>query len=333
MEQKPLVSIVTPCHNSSAFIHRLLDSIIEQTYPRIEMITVDNDSKDNTAEIIHSYMPKFQERGYTLIYIHQEDLGPSAGIQTGIRHIQGDYLVMPDSDDWYAKSTSIEIFVNKFEDLPDYYAVLRSQMQLINEQDMSPMEIIYKGFPEDDPGTLFVDCLYGQNGYNFAPINYMVKVSKFKEMTGLEIFNAYNTGQQRQICLPLYYKYKAWTIADVLVCYLVRSNSVSHGDYAKYSTQKKLYNQSPEYIDSILSCIDVMPEHKRMHYRNSFLQMQTIFILKMAISSGNKDDISTYLDNYAKYGGNSKKLLFSLKKEKLIARIKAMIYKILFFWK
>ena len=46
------VSIITPCHNSEKFIHRLLDSILMQSYQEIEMITVDNDSKDNTRKLI-----------------------------------------------------------------------------------------------------------------------------------------------------------------------------------------------------------------------------------------------------------------------------------------
>ena len=190
MEKNPLVSVVTPCHNSAAFIHRLLDSLLNQTYPRIEMIAVDNDSKDNTAEIIQSYIPKFEAKGYSLTYIYEADLGPSTGVQNGIRHIKGDYLVMPDSDDWYAHEKSIETFIRKFQELPDNYAIIRSQLQYINEENMQPMGLVYKNFPEDDPGTLFEDCLFAKNGYNFAPIDYMVKVSKFREMTNMEKENS-----------------------------------------------------------------------------------------------------------------------------------------------
>lgn len=303
MEKTPLVSIVTPCHNSAAFIHRLLDSILDQTFPSIEMITVDNDSTDDTAKIIRNYIPKFEKKGYSLTYIHEDDLGPSTGVQNGIRHIKGDYLVMPDSDDWYAKPISIETFVKKFEELPDNYAIIRSQLQFIDEKNMQPIGLAYNSFPEDDPGTLFEDCLFAKNGYNFAPIDYMVKVSKFREMTGLEIYNAYNIGQQRQICLPLYYKYKAWTIAEPLVCYLVRSNSVSHGDYAKYHVKKELYKKDPEYIDSILSTIDSMPNEQKLNYRKAFLRMRAGDLLKLAVHNGERGDYKSYLKDYRENGG------------------------------
>ena len=304
MEKKPLVSVIIPCHNSSAYLFRLMDSLLSQTYPEMEVYTIDNDSKDNTAEIIKDYIPKFKERGYSCHYIHQDDLGPSAAMQTGFKYIKGDYLVMPDSDDFYSKSTSIETYINKFLSLPEDYAIIRSQLQFINEDNMMPMKIVYEGFPEDDPGTLFEDCLFGRNGYNYAPIDYMVKVSALREMTGLSIYNAYNTGQQRQVCLPLYYKYKAWTIPEPLACYLVRKNSISHGDYSKLPTQLQLYNNAPNYIDSIFSTIASMPEVERKRYRNEFLKIQCRRMCFMAHAYGQSKDLKVLLDDYNNYGGN-----------------------------
>lgn len=328
MEKNPLVSVVTPCHNSAAFIHRLFDSLLNQTYPRIEMITVDNDSKDNTAEVIQNYIPKFAAKGYSLTYIHEGDLGPSTGVQNGIRHIKGDYLVMPDSDDWYAHEKSIETFIRKFQELPDNYAIIRSQLQFINEENLQPLGLAYESFPEDDPGTLFEDCLFAKNGYNFAPIDYMVKVSKFREMTNMEFYNAYNMGQQRQICLPLYYKYKAWTIAEPLVCYLVRSNSVSHGDYAKYHVKKELYKKAPEYIDSIFSTIDTMPESQKQNYRKAYLRMRAEALLNLAMINGKNKDYHLYLKDYKTNGGAAIWLFLNTYRNVLLYRAKRTIKRI-----
>lgn len=308
MEKEGLVSIVTPCHNSSNFVYRLLDSVLEQTYQKIQMVAVDNDSQDETAKIIKSYIPKFEKRGYTLQYVHQDDLGPSAGIQTGLRYIKGDYLFMPDSDDWYAEPRSIEKFVQKFEELPDNYAVIRCQQSFINEETMKPMGISYQNATEDDPGTLFEDCLFGRNGYNYAPINYAVKVSALRKETGLNIYNAYNTGQQRQICLPLYYKYKTWTILEPLVCYLVRKNSVSHGDYAKFPSQLQLYKNSSSYIDSIFRCIDTMPNDIKEAYRMEFLKRYAEKMCFMAVRCQKKEELEMFLNDYAQYGGNRLKM-------------------------
>lgn len=311
MEKKPLVSVIIPCHNSSAYIFRLLDSLLSQTYPNMEIYAVDNDSKDDTADIIKGYIPKFEEKGYSAYYIYQDDLGPSAAMQTGFKYIKGDYLIMPDSDDWYSKPTSVESFIDKFLSLPDEYAIIRTQLQLINEENMQPIRIVYEGFPADDPGTLFEDCLFGKNGYNYAPIDYMVKVSALREMTGMKIYNAYNTGQQRQICCPLYYKYKAWTINEPLVCYLVRNNSVSHGEYAKYETQRKLYNNNIPYIDSILDCIDTMPDDKRLFYRKNFLMQQAEIMLCKALHYKKFEDVKKYESDFLENGGNKYKVFLA----------------------
>lgn len=311
MEKKPLVSVIIPCHNSSAYLFRLLDSLLSQTYPNMEIYAVDNDSKDDTADIIKGYIPKFEEKGYSAYYIHQDDLGPSAAMQTGFKYIKGDYLIMPDSDDWYSKPTSVESFIDKFLSLPDEYAIIRTQLQLINEEDMQPIRIVYEGFPVDDPGTLFEDCLLGKNGYNYAPIDYMVKVSALREMTGMKIYNAYNTGQQRQICLPLYYRYKAWTIAEPLACYLVRKNSISHGDYAKYETRKKLHKGRLFYITSIINSIKSMPEKDRQRYTNLFMQGSAKEMLYQA-DDNDRDDLKLYINEYVKFGGNRYKILYDL---------------------
>mgnify|MGYP000809890620 FL=1 len=67
---KPLVSVLTPCYNTGRYIHRLLDSVIMQDYPRIQMIVVDDGSTDGSADIIKSYVPLFHGKGYlSLIHI------------------------------------------------------------------------------------------------------------------------------------------------------------------------------------------------------------------------------------------------------------------------
>ena len=322
MEKKPLVSVIIPCHNSSAYIFRLLDSLLSQTYPNMEIYAVDNDSKDNTADIIKNYIPKFEEKGYSAYYIHQDDLGPSAAMQTGFKYIKGDYLIMPDSDDWYSSPTSIETYIDKFLSLPDEYAIIRSQLQFINEEDMQSFRIVYENYPEDDPGTLFEDCLLGKNGYNYAPIDYMVKISALREMTGMKIFNAYNTGQQRQICLPLYYKYKAWTLAKPLACYFVRKNSISHGDYAKFKTQARLYSQCEDYINTIFDTIACMPTEDRKKYHDAFMRNQA---LRMALKAVDADESPcNYIRDYRKYGGNAASVYMDILK-RIIRKYKQSI--------
>lgn len=63
MIKQGLVSIITPCYNGEKLIHRLLDSILSQDYPSIEMIIVDDGSKDKTHDVIENYINKFKQKG------------------------------------------------------------------------------------------------------------------------------------------------------------------------------------------------------------------------------------------------------------------------------
>ena len=107
MNNKGLVSLLTPCYNAGHLIGRLLDSVLSQTYPRVEMVVIDDGSTDCSAEIINSYVQKFSARGYSLQYYYQPNSGQSVAIRNGLRIITGEYLAWPDSDDFYATSDAI----------------------------------------------------------------------------------------------------------------------------------------------------------------------------------------------------------------------------------
>ena len=95
----PLVSIMTPCYNGESYVGRYLDSVLAQTYDNIEVAIVDDGSTDNTAAIIKSYIPKFEAKGYKLIYQHQENGGAASAINTAMQVVTGDFIMWFDSDD------------------------------------------------------------------------------------------------------------------------------------------------------------------------------------------------------------------------------------------
>jgi cellulose synthase/poly-beta-1,6-N-acetylglucosamine synthase-like glycosyltransferase len=84
----PLVSVIVPTYNSAQFIEACLKSIKEQTYKNIELIVVDNNSKDNTKELAHKYTDKVFNKGPER----------SAQRNYGISESTGEYVVIIDSD-------------------------------------------------------------------------------------------------------------------------------------------------------------------------------------------------------------------------------------------
>ncbi len=95
-EQQPLVSVIIPAYQAAGRIRETLDSVFAQTYPNVEVVLVNDGSPDTEAleEAIRSY-------GERLIYIRQENRGPSGARNTAIRAARGKYIACLDSDDIY----------------------------------------------------------------------------------------------------------------------------------------------------------------------------------------------------------------------------------------
>ena len=116
---KPLVSIITPCYNGEAFLKRYFESILNQTYPNLELIFINDGSTDRTEEIALSYRERLEKRGITYIYEKQENAGQAAALNRGLKLFKGEYLTWPDSDDVMTKD-SIEKKVHFLEKNPKY---------------------------------------------------------------------------------------------------------------------------------------------------------------------------------------------------------------------
>jgi glycosyltransferase involved in cell wall biosynthesis len=93
---KPLVSILISAYNAEEWIGETLESAVAQSWPRKEIIVVDDGSTDSTAEVVR----RFVSRGVTIITT--ENAGLSAGQNCAYRHCQGDYIQFLDADDLLA---------------------------------------------------------------------------------------------------------------------------------------------------------------------------------------------------------------------------------------
>ncbi len=96
-------------YNVAEFLQECLDSVIQQTYPNIEIICVNDGSTDNSLDILKRYSQKFNH----LQIINQANAGLSAARNTGIRHAKGDYVFFLDSDDFLYDCNVIETMVNE----------------------------------------------------------------------------------------------------------------------------------------------------------------------------------------------------------------------------
>ena len=83
--KKSLVSIVTPCYNGELYLDRFFQSVLNQTYPALELVFVNDGSTDGTEAVVDRYRPLFQKRGIRFIYEYQENQGQAAALNRGLK--------------------------------------------------------------------------------------------------------------------------------------------------------------------------------------------------------------------------------------------------------
>lgn len=89
---QPLVSVIIPCYNYAAYMAETIDSVLNQSYPNIEIILIDDGSTDHTAEVATCYAGRVQ-------YYYQSNRGLSAARNAGFEYASGNYVVYIDADD------------------------------------------------------------------------------------------------------------------------------------------------------------------------------------------------------------------------------------------
>lgn len=92
---KPLVSVVIPVYCARSYLRACVESLLQQSYDRLELILVDDGSTDGSGTICDRYAEEYQ----SIRAVHQENRGVSAARNTGTTLAQGDYIAFVDADD------------------------------------------------------------------------------------------------------------------------------------------------------------------------------------------------------------------------------------------
>lgn len=126
----PKISVIVPVYNVEEYLHRCIDSVLNQTFTNIELILVDDGSTDNSGKICDEYQ-MIDDR---VIVIHQENAGAAVARNTGIDKSTGEFIAFVDSDDF--------IHPQMYEILYDVINKTNSDVSACHYRFAKPQEII-----------------------------------------------------------------------------------------------------------------------------------------------------------------------------------------------
>lgn len=137
---QPKVSVIIPVYNVERYIQRCLDSVVNQTLDNIQIILVNDGSKDSSGKICLEYAEKYDN----ISYYFQENAGSAAARNAGLDHAEGEYIGFVDADDW------IE---------PDMYRELYDAAKGNSDADI----VMCRVFEDECPGSK--DYIFLREGY------------------------------------------------------------------------------------------------------------------------------------------------------------------------
>lgn len=229
------VSIIIPCFNGERFIDRCLHSIEIQNYPHIEVVVVNDGSIDQSESKILEWKEVLENKKISLIYIKQKNQGIGSAINTGLKYISGEYLLLLDIDDEYLQGALLERvqFLESHREMD----VVRSNGWYVRKNGKSLF--IYDEC-EKNIQDVFTALLEGKTN-NWAG-SYMVRVSSlFKFYPEREIYQS-KYGQNLQLLLPLLYNKKCGFIDKPHMNYNQQENSLTKTNVEKSKKKKSLDN-------------------------------------------------------------------------------------------
>jgi glycosyltransferase involved in cell wall biosynthesis len=177
---QPLVSVVIPTYNRSAIVADAIDSALAQTYPRLQVIVVDDGSTDATVELVT------KKYGSSIVLVSKPNGGVSTARNTGIEAASGEYIAYLDSDDLW-DTQKVERMLEKlpapggtpmfaFSDFKR--ATLDNNTDAYGKTNTQIFPLIFDHFSPVSPGVYTSDAegafMNAVDGYPFFPSTFVL---------------------------------------------------------------------------------------------------------------------------------------------------------------
>ena len=271
---KEKVSIIVPVYNSELYLKSCVDSLINQRYADIEIILVDDGSKDNSGKLCD----EFKEKNEKIVVIHKENGGTSTAKNLGIENAKGKWIVFVDSDDYVDDNYVDHLIENAISLNSDFVA---SGFEINYSKDNYSVPV---GFPDEKAifkDTELKDGIYTIDLYSLLNVD-VCKIYKKTILieNNIRFDKKLNTGEDLVFnCEYLKYVHKIVLLSEISYHYirrdevslvnLYRSNMIEmvkqcnqarYELYNFYDMLKGKYEQiyAKSYIGYMSSCVPNM---------------------------------------------------------------------------
>ncbi len=139
MSQEPLVSVLMPCYNAELYLREAIDSVIGQSYKNLEILLIDDGSKDKTKEIIVEYAGRDSR---IIPIFNEKNLGLIRTLNKGVSLASGEFVARMDADD-ISGLNRIENIISAFYQQPELDVISASFFYLSPEG-----KVLRRNFPK-----------------------------------------------------------------------------------------------------------------------------------------------------------------------------------------
>jgi glycosyltransferase involved in cell wall biosynthesis len=215
-----LVSVIIPVYNSAQFLKESLESVINQTYPNIEIICINDGSTDNSLEILQQYSDK-------ITIISQENHGLAFALNIGIKQMKGDWFKWFSPDD-VMYSYAIKTLVDEAKNNPN--TIFYSNWEIINENGKKLREFQESNYNDLSNFEYNIRLLDGQLiNVNTA----LIPSSLFEINSILDLADHVAIDYDFFLSSALLHDTKFYLISKTLIKYRIHSNQLSHKNISK----------------------------------------------------------------------------------------------------
>lgn len=212
MTNQPLVSVIIPTYKRPDTLDRAINSVLNQTYPNIEVIVVDDNNPDSEGRTLtEAKMVRYECESRVHYVKHSHNKNGSAARNTGARASKGEFIAFLDDDDEFLPE-KIESQVNKLQSLPGEWGMCYNRYYCRLESGK-----IVKG-KEQREGDLYLEALK-QRINVLAGSNLLVRREAYATIGGFD--ESFKRNQDHEFLVRLLSHYKI-AVVDIfgIICYV-----------------------------------------------------------------------------------------------------------------